>query len=242
MTVAEASFRDVAHIVVDIEGTTSRSTYVYDVLFPYATVRFDEWLAAHADEPAVREIVDQVGAEIGVVDPTREEVVLALTEWVAQDRKITPLKTLQGLIWQEGFDSGELVSDFYPDALEALAAWHGCGLPISVYSSGSVLAQRNWYAHSPAGDLTPWISGYYDTANAGPKREAASYAAIAAAIGADAATLLFCSDVVAELDAAREAGWQVVRVRRPGESHAAEDAGDSACPEVASMTDIALTP
>lgn len=239
MTVAEASFRDVAHIVVDIEGTTSRSAYVYDVLFPYATARFDDWLAAHADDPAVRQIVDQVGAEIGVTDPTRDQVVRALTEWVAEDRKVTPLKTLQGLIWQEGFDSGELVSDFYPDALDALAAWHGSGLPISVYSSGSILAQRNWYAHSPAGDLTPWISGYYDTANAGPKREASSYAAIAAAIGAAPETLLFCSDVIAELDAARAAGWQVVRVRRPGEPHAAED---SAYPEVAEMTAISVSP
>lgn len=239
MTVAEASFRDVAHIVVDIEGTTSRSAYVYDVLFPYATARFDDWLSAHADDPAVRQIVDQVGAEIGVTDPTRDQVVRTLTEWVAEDRKVTPLKTLQGLIWQEGFDSGELVSDFYPDALDALAAWHDSGLPMSVYSSGSILAQRNWYAHSPAGDLAPWISGYYDTANAGPKREASSYAAIAAAIGAAPESLLFCSDVVAELDAARRAGWQVVRVRRPGEPHAI---GDSAYPEVAEMTAISVNP
>ena len=235
MTVAEASFAKVDHIVVDIEGTTSRSTYVYEVLFPYATERFDSWLTAHAEDPAVREILTQVGQEMAAVDPTHDQVVQALTDWVAEDRKVTPLKTLQGLIWQEGFDSGELVSDFYPDALDALRAWHDAGMPISVYSSGSVLAQRNWYAHSPVGDLTPWVSGYYDTANAGPKREASSYRAIAKAIGGDPATLLFCSDVVAELDAAYAAGWQVVRVRRPGESHTADD---SAWPEVAEMTAI----
>lgn len=239
MTLAEPSFTGIAHVVVDIEGTTSRSTYVYDVLFPYATRRFDAWLAEHADEPQVREIVADIGREIGVADPTREQVVDALTAWVAEDRKIAPLKTLQGLIWQEGFDSGELVSDFYPDALETLGAWHDAGVPISVYSSGSVLAQRNWYSHSPVGDLTGWISGYYDTVNAGPKREEASYRAIAAAFGADPATLLFCSDVVAELDAARDAGWQVVRVRRPGEPHAIED---SAYPEVSVMADIRLSP
>ena len=101
-----------------------------------------------------------------------------------------------------------------------------------------MLAQRNWYAHSPEGDLTGWITDYYDTANAGPKRESSSYRAIAAAIGADPGRLLFCSDVVAELDAAREAGWQVVRVRRPGEPHAVED---SAYPEVTEMTQIHLT-
>jgi len=237
MTVAEATFSDIDHVVVDIEGTTSRSTYVYDVLFPYATERFGPWLAAHDSEPQVRDILEEIARETGVVDPTPEQVVDALREWVAADRKVTPLKTLQGLIWQEGFDSGELISDFYPDALDALRAWHESGVPISVYSSGSVLAQRNWYAHSPAGDLTPWISGYFDTANAGPKREASSYRAIAEAIGADPSALLFCSDVVAELDAAREAGWQVVRVRRDGEPHAAPDSG---YPEVAEMSAIRL--
>ena len=238
MTVAEPAFGGIRHVIVDIEGTTSGSTYVYDVLFPYATARFDGWLQAHADDPEVRAIVAEVGREIGVADPTHAQVVQALTDWVGEDRKVTPLKTLQGLIWQEGFDSGELVSDFYPDALIALRAWHEAGLPISVYSSGSVLAQRNWYAHTPEGDLTPWIAGYYDTANAGPKRDSASYQVIAEAMGVPLGSLLFCSDVVAELDAASDAGWQVVRVRRPGEAHVRED---SAYPEVADMTAIRIT-
>ena len=237
MTVAEATFSGVRHVVVDIEGTTSRSTYVYDVLFPYATGRFDPWLRAHAQEPDVREIVDQVRTEMGRPEASHAEVVAALTEWVAQDRKVTPLKTLQGLVWQEGFDSGDLMSDFYPDALVALRRWHEAGLRISVYSSGSVLAQRNWYAHSPEGDLTSWIDGYYDTANAGPKREEASYTTIAEAIKLPPSSLLFCSDVVAELDAARAAGWQIVRVRRDGETHAVED---SLYPEVPEMTAIRL--
>lgn len=237
MTVAEVTFEGVAHVVVDIEGTTSRSTYVYDVLFPYATERFESWLAAHDDEAHVREVLDAIAQESGLVEPTREQVVGVLRDWVVADRKVTALKTLQGLIWQEGFESGELVSDFYPDALDALRSWHDAGVAVSVYSSGSVLAQRNWYAHSPAGDLSAWMSGYYDTANAGPKREASSYHAIAESIGADPSTLLFCSDVVAELDAARDAGWQVVRVRRPGEPHADHDSG---YPEVAEMTAIRL--
>ena len=235
-----ADFTGVRHVVVDIEGTTSASAFVYDVLFPYATERFPAWLAQHAGEPDADRIVADVAREAGLEDPSTGEVVAVLTAWVAEDRKATPLKELQGLIWEDGFASGAIVSDFFPDALVALRRWHDVGLPIWVYSSGSVLAQRNWYAHSPEGDLTPWISGYFDTANAGPKREAASYRAIARGIGAqeigaEPATLLFCSDVVAELDAARSAGWQVVRVRRPGEPHAVED---SAYPEVALMTDI----
>lgn len=230
-------FSDVQHVVVDIEGTTSASAFVYDVLFPYAAERFAEWLTQHAGEAETDRIVAEVAREAGLSDPSADEIVAILRGWDAEDRKATPLKELQGLIWEEGFASGALISDFFPDALEALRQWHDAGLPISVYSSGSVLAQRNWYAHSPEGDLTGWIAGHYDTANAGPKRDASSYRAITEAIGADPATILFCSDVVAELDAARDAGWQVIRVRRPGEPHAI---GESAYPEVAEMTDIRL--
>ncbi len=230
-------FTGVRHVIVDIEGTTSASAFVYDVLFPYARERFAPWIDVHANETETAAVIASVGAEIGVGDPSHDQVVEALTEWTDADRKVTPLKTLQGLIWEQGFANGDLTSHFFPDAITALSDWHDAGLPISVYSSGSVLAQRNWYAHSPAGDLTPWMSDYYDTANAGPKRESSSYRAIAEAIDADPGSLLFCSDVVAELDAAREAGWQVVRVRRAGEPHAVED---SAYPEVNEMTAIHL--
>lgn len=230
-------FSDVRHVVVDIEGTTSASAFVYDVLFPYASERFGDWLEQHAGEAETDRIVAEVEREAGLSDPSADEIVATLRGWVAEDRKVTPLKELQGLIWEEGLANGELISDFFPDALLALRSWNAAGLPISVYSSGSVLAQRNWYAHSPEGDLTGWITDYYDTANAGPKRESSSYRTIAAAIGVDPGRLLFCSDVVPELDAAREAGWQVVRVRRPGEPHAVED---SAYPEVTEMTDIQL--
>ena len=230
-------FTGVRHVIVDIEGTTSASAFVYDVLFPYARERFAPWIDVHANETETAAVIASVGAEIGVGDPSHDQVVEALTEWTDADRKVTPLKTLQGLIWEQGFANGDLTSHFFPDAITSLRDWHDAGLPISVYSSGSVLAQRNWYAHSPAGDLTPWMSDYYDTANAGPKRESSSYRAIAEAIDADPGSLLFCSDVVAELDAAREAGWQVVRVRRAGEPHAVED---SANPEVNEMTDIHL--
>lgn len=235
--VSAAEFAGVDHVVVDIEGTTSPSAFVFDVLFPYATERFPAWLDQHAGEADRERIVAEVASEAGLADPSTDAVVATLRAWVAEDRKATPLKELQGLIWEQGFSDSELVSDFFPDALVALRQWHEAGVPISVYSSGSVLAQRNWYAHSPEGDLTDWIAGHYDTANAGPKREAPSYHAIADAIGVDPSRLLFCSDVVAELDAAREAGWQVVRVRRPGEPHATED---STYPEVAEMTDIRL--
>ena len=237
MTLAEQVFRGVEHVVVDIEGTTSRSSFVFDVMFPYATERFPQWLDEHGHEPATAEVIAQIGEEICVPDLSSEVALETLNKWVAADRKITPLKTLQGLIWEDAFASGALVSDFYPDALVAMAHWHAAGVPISVYSSGSTLAQRNWYAHTPEGDHTPWITDYFDTANAGPKRDESSYRAIAQALRMAPEQLLFCSDVVAELDAAGAAGWQVVRVRREGEPHAQ---GESSYPEVAEMTDIIL--
>lgn len=230
-----AAFTGVSHVVVDIEGTTSASEFVYAVLFPYATTRFRPWLEAHGTEPETARIIAAVGEELGLADPTTDQVVDALERWVAEDRKVTPLKTLQGLIWEDGFASGDLTSHFFDDAIAALQAWHDRGIPVSVYSSGSVLAQRNWYGHSPRGDLTGWITDYFDTANAGPKKEVHSYEAIATALSTPPGAILFCSDVVAELDAAHAAGWQVVRVRRPGEPHAAED---SEYPEVADMTEI----
>lgn len=237
MTLAEqtASFAGVRAVVVDIEGTTSASAYVYNVLFPFATRRFGSWISEHRDEPETAAIIADIGRELGQSDPSQPAVVLALTAWVAEDRKVTALKTLQGLIWQEGFASGELESHFFPDALEALGAWHVSGLPVYVFSSGSVLAQRNWFGHTSEGDVTGWITDYFDTANAGPKREADSYQVIAQATGHEPTGILFCSDVVAELQAAHQAGWQVVRVRREGEPHAV---GDSAFAEVSSLLDI----
>jgi enolase-phosphatase E1 len=120
---------------------------------------------------------------------------------------------------ERGFDSGDLVAHFFPNVIPALRAWRAAGHRLYVFSSGSVTAQRSWFAHSPEGDPTPPLSGHFDTENAGPKRVPDSYRVIATVIGADPARIVFLSDVTAELDAAREAGWHTVGVRRPGEPH-----------------------
>lgn len=137
-----------------------------------------------------------------------------------------PLKTLQGLIWSEGFARGDLVSHFYDDVVPALRSWHAAGVRLHVYSSGSVAAQRAWFRSSPEGDLLPLVEGLYDTENAGPKQEPASYATIATALGEAPGRILFLSDRPGELDAARAAGWQAVGVRRPGEPYYEQGVGD----------------
>lgn len=204
-------------VVVDIEGTTSATEYVVATLFPYARARYGTFLAEHREESRVRGLFDAVREELGEPDADEVRVVSALEAWTDADAKVTPLKTLQGWIWEEGFAREELAAHCFPDVAPALRAWHACGITLAVYSSGSVDAQRAWFGHSTDGDLSALFAAHFDTANAGPKRKRASYDGITRALALEPATILFLSDVEAELDAAAAAGWATVHVRRPGE-------------------------
>lgn len=191
-------------VLLDIEGTTSSTAHVHDVLFPYARARIASWVSDHADTPLVREVL-------------REASVEQLLEWADSDTKAAPLKALQGAIWQHGFDAGELTSHLYPDVPEALNAWSRRGLRLYVYSSGSVQAQRAWFAHTPHGDLTPLFAGYFDLITAGPKRDPGSYRRIVRTISTPPEEIMFASDEPAELDAARAAGCHTIAVARSDE-------------------------
>ncbi|HTD36891.1 MAG TPA: acireductone synthase [Candidatus Limnocylindrales bacterium] len=226
-------------MLVDIEGTTSTIAFVHTVLFPYADEHLDAYVAAHRDDPevaeAMRDAARLAGLEAGADDA---EVLAHLHAWIAEDRKATPLKTLQGLIWAEGYEQTGLRGHVYPDAAAGLRRWHDAGLKLYVYSSGSIEAQRVLFAHSDRGDLSPLFSGYFDTTT-GPKREARSYAAIAREIGAEPAEIAFLSDVDAELDAARIAGMQTVRLLRPADT---PPGATTVHPSAGSFDDIEITP
>lgn len=202
-------------ILTDIEGTTSAVSFVFDVLFPFAVQHLPDFVRSHAAEPAVAAQLDAVRAESGEAEADVERVVAILLEWIAADRKATPLKALQGMVWEQGYRAGQLKGHVYPDAVEALRQWHADGYELYVYSSGSIQAQKLIFGCSEAGDLTPLFSGYFDTTSGG-KREAESYARIAAAIGRPAGEILFLSDVVQELDAARAAGMATGGLARDG--------------------------
>ncbi|NEB02266.1 acireductone synthase [Streptomyces sp. SID13726] len=219
---------DVDAVVLDIEGTTSATGFVVDVLYPYSRSRFAALLTERSEDPEVARAVAQVREEIGDPDAGAADIEKALNTWLDEDRKATPLKTLQGIIWSEGFARGDLVSHFYDDVVPELRAWHAAGVRLYVYSSGSVAAQRAWFTNSPEGDLTSLVSGLYDTENAGPKQEAESYRRIASATGLAPDRLLFLSDRPGELDAAREAGWHAVGIRRPGEPYFQQGVGNHA--------------
>jgi enolase-phosphatase E1 len=202
-------------IVLDIEGTTTSVAFATDVLYPFARERLPNYVRAHRNDPEVAEIMDQA-RETGAVW-NDEAVVTRMCHWMERDEKVTPLKTLQGLIWEDGYRTGELVSHLYPDVAPTLRHWHACGIRLYVYSSGSEYAQRLIYGHTVDGDLTPLLSGHFDT-RVGAKREVGSYRRIAEAIGAPPGRILFLSDVREELDAARSAGWRttwIVRGRPP---------------------------
>ena len=200
-----------AAIVVDIEGTVGSIRFVKDVLFPFARARLRSFVLAHRTRADVAQQLATVAAQTGLTDVQRQ--IEQLMRWSDEDLKITPLKALQGMIWHGGYASGELVAHLYDDAAAALRRWSRAGLPLYVYSSGSVAAQKLYFAHTVAGDLTTDLSGYFDTTS-GPKQDAASYRRIAQAIGHPPADVLFLSDVAAELGAAKAAGFEAVQVRR----------------------------
>ena len=226
-------------MLVDIEGTTSTIAFVHTVLFPYADEHLDAYVTAHRNDPEVREAM-RAAATLAALEPGADDatVLAHLHAWIAEDRKATPLKTLQGLIWAEGYAQTGLRGHVYPDAAAGLRRWHDAGLTLYVYSSGSIEEQRVLFAHSDQGDLSPLFSGYFDTTT-GPKREARSYAAIARGIDEDPADVVFLSDVDAELDAARTAGMQTVRLLRPADT---PPGATTAHASASSFDEIDITP
>lgn len=204
-------------LVLDVEGTTTPIDFVVGVLFPYARARVASFLHDRASDAEVRADLALLAAEHAEDEAAGQgppdwnasiESAVRYVHWLMdRDRKSTGLKSLQGRIWREGYERAELRGQVYADVAPAFERWKRQGRGIAIFSSGSVQAQRLLFAYSTAGDLTPWIDAHFDTTT-GPKGAAASYERIAAALGQPASRLLFVSDVVAELDAARLAGIQ----------------------------------
>lgn len=207
-------------IVTDIEGTTSSLSFVKDILFPYARAKLPDYVRQHQDEAYIKQLIADTCHEAGIELDT-ESAIAQLIEWIDQDRKITPLKALQGLIWEAGYKQGDFTGHLYQDAIDNLKAWKAKGIALYVYSSGSVLAQKLLFGHTDSGDLTPLFSSYFDTAIGG-KKEVDSYRKIADEIGYPTHNILFLSDIKEELDAAKAVGYKTAWLTRDHEpdSHA----------------------
>jgi enolase-phosphatase E1 len=212
-------------ILLDIEGTTSSLRFVHDAMFPFVRRELDDYLEAHWDSPSLQAAGDQIAQDAGyssldawtVAEPgdPRQRVRDEVLRLMDGDIKATGLKQLQGLIWRSGFESGELRAPVYADVLPALESWRHAGLDLRIFSSGSVAAQKLFFGHTEVGDLLGFFAGHYDT-TLGSKKEAESYRKIVQEFGLPPGDLLFVSDVVAELDAARTAGMRTALSVRPG--------------------------
>lgn len=230
----------VSAVVLDIEGTTTPISFVHDVLFPYARKHLKEYIANEWKQPALLEYVNLLRSEASsevsslgadaVADsqpaliPEESSATLTTVQnavigycmyLMKSDRKSTALKGIQGLLWKSGYASGSLRSIVFDDVPVALRAWKSAGVPVYIYSSGSIVAQQLLFGHTEGGDLLDLLSGHFDTTT-GPKTDASSYTKILDEIKQKAEGVLFVTDNVKEAAAATEAGMQVAVADRPG--------------------------
>lgn len=226
-------------VILDIEGTTTSISFVADVLFPYARREMKSHLQANWGTPRIAEIIEGLaqlakadGTPLAPVDSDDSNLLehyhAQLVSLMDADRKVTPLKALQGDIWERGYASGELVGHLYDDVIPAFRRWKEMGIPIYIYSSGSIAAQKLLFGHTSAGSLLPLISGHFDTTT-GPKIESSSYTKIAAALNKNPSSLLFATDALLEAEAARQASiGHVFLAVRPGNKPYVGAAAESA--------------
>ncbi len=217
-------------VLLDIEGTTTPIAFVHQVLFPYARTHLGDWLAARTASPEFSAVFEQLAREhaadqargtpvpewtASTLPAARESIARYALALMDEDRKSPGLKLLQGLIWESGYQAGELRGQVFADVPPALRRWRAAGLRLSVYSSGSELAQRRLFESSPEGDLTPLFDGFFDT-RVGGKKEAGSYRQIVERLRLPAERVMFISDLTAELEAAKGAGMQTLLSLREG--------------------------
>lgn len=200
-------------IVFDIEGTIGDIAFVRNVLFPYARERLRTFLDANWDLGEVQPVLQGAREASARSLQTPAEAETLFAEWIDADRKITPLKTLQGLIWREGYASGALKAHLYDDAIHAMKSYAASGMRLFIYSSGSIEAQKLYMENSVAGDLTGMLENYFDTTT-GPKGDPASYSTIARSIGLAPGEVVFFSDAPAEVNAAHAAGFIAICINR----------------------------
>jgi enolase-phosphatase E1 len=205
-------------ILTDIEGTTTSVSFVYDVLFPYFRQNIEK-VRSLIDTPEVQAIFKET---IRLAQETEnraiasnEEVIHTLMRWSSEDKKITPLKDLQGILWKEAYESGLIQGHVYEDVAPALKTWKASGIQLGVFSSGSIAAQKLIFGYSVSGDLTPYFSAYFDTTTGG-KRDGETYIKISQELKMKPSDILFLSDIVEELEAAQQAGLQTIQLVRPG--------------------------
>ena len=208
----------IKYILTDIEGTTSSVHFVYEVLFPYFRTHLND-LTKHAQinevKQAFSDVIEIAAKEDGRHLTTTEEVLACLHKWSEEDRKLTPLKALHGVIWKNAYETGAITGHVYEDVPSALNQWRARGLKIGVFSSGSIAAQKLLFHYSDFGNLSGHFSNHFDTTT-GPKKEQTTYEKITQFLCLEADEILFLSDISSELEAAAASGMQTLQLLRPG--------------------------
>ena len=234
-------------ILLDIEGTVSEIAFVHQVLFPYARQKVEGFLASHLAQPEIQDVIELMAKDAGAPHASSwcpfpiespegiAWLVQQVHAWMDRDAKLTGLKALQGFVWESGYRDGSLRSHIFPEVPECLKRWTELGKTVTIYSSGSRAAQKLLFGHTTAGDLTPWISAYFDTTSGG-KRELTSYQTIARQLGVPESSVLFLSDIPEELAAAASAGMSTALVVRPGN----RPTDDQKHPRIRSLDEITV--
>ncbi len=199
-------------VLLDIEGTISPISFVKEVLFPYSKERIETFIKENKDNPDIKKILQEI-EKIEGKKLSEEEIVQILKNWIDEDKKITPLKDIQGYIWKEGFESGVIKAPLYEDAYKKMFEWKRKGIPLYIYSSGSVQAQKLFFSHTDRGNILNLFSSHFDT-KIGSKKDPESYIRISKEIGISPEEILFLSDNPEEVMAASEAGMKAIRVVR----------------------------
>ncbi|HUI22386.1 MAG TPA: acireductone synthase [Methylocella sp.] len=217
-------------VLTDLEGAAMPTAFMTETLAPLARERLGGFIAQHASDPDVEDALDEAGRLLGGFNLKAEEAAALLLRWMKQERKATPLKFIQGLIWQEAYETGSIKGELYPDVADCLKSWAATGLRLFVYSSNSELAQKLLLSHTPSGDLTALFEGFFDT-SIGQKIEPASYRVICGRLALPCESILVLSDNEEELDAAQSAGLTTTRIAREGRV----DSRHPVCPDFPSL-------
>lgn len=202
---------------MDIEGTVTSISFVSDVLFPYFRSNLHK-IKSMLNEPLVLQalneskvLIEKENPEVSNLDI--DTILDFLNKWSLEDRKITPLKTLQGLIWEDAYKSGEIKGHLYDEVAEKLKEWKNHNIHLGIFSSGSVAAQKLLFGFSVSGDLNPLFDHNFDTLTGG-KKDHQTYQKISEIIGLNPTDCLFLSDRVDELEAAKKSGWNTIQLCR----------------------------
>ncbi len=222
-------------LLVDIEGTISPISFVKNVMFPYSERELEKFLKENKDKEEIKKIISDIKKEIGE-ELTLDGIIEVLKDWIHSDKKISPLKELQGYIWEAGFKNGELKAPIYEDAYQKLKEWKEKGFKIYIYSSGSVKAQKLFFSHSEFGNILNIFDGHFDT-KIGNKKDKSSYFRIADQIGLKPDEILFLSDNSEEIVASIQAGMKAIKLSRPNDT---EFINDFPYPQVKSFKEINL--